>query len=273
MTKPKRESHTTQDADDESGLRPHPVMPAYYGDADARQEWVDDLFDRTAEHYDWITDAMSFGSGRWYRRWALIRYGLAPGMRLLDVGSGTGVIALAAQERVGSQGQVTALDPSQGMLARACNGGVRCPVNGYAETLPVADGRFDMLTMGYALRHVDDLVRTFVEFRRSLAPGGRVLLLEITPPRSRLGYRWLRFYLRRIVPLMARLGRRSRDTELLMRYYWDTIDGCVSPQRILQALSDAGFEQASRHVVFGIFSEYTAVNPVSASSGMGTTMR
>lgn len=252
-------SQPTRDAGD--GVAPHPVLSEYYGSAAQRQAWVDDLFDRTAGHYDWITDVMSFGSGRWYRRWALQRYGLAAGMRLLDVGSGTGVLAQAAQQRVGDDGNVVALDPSQGMLDQAARAAVRLPVNGHAETLPVADQAFDMLTMGYALRHVSDLAEAFREFRRVLAPGGRVLLLEITPPRGRVGYAVLRCYLRRIVPLIARLGRRSRDAQLLMQYYWDTIEGCVPPERILAALEAAGFEQVQRHVIFGIFSEYTGIAP------------
>lgn len=240
---------------------PHRVLSEYYGSAEARQAWVDELFDRTAGHYDWITDVMSFGSGRWYRRWALQRYGLASGMRLLDVGSGTGVIAKAAQQRVGDDGQVVALDPSRGMLERAVRAGVGSPVTGRGEKLPVGDGGFDMLTMGYALRHVSDLNTAFAEFRRALAPGGRLLLLEITPPRGRIGYAALRLYLRRMVPWLARMGRRSSDAQLLMQYYWDTIDGCVPPERILAALDAAGFEQVRRHVIGGIFSEYTGIKP------------
>jgi demethylmenaquinone methyltransferase/2-methoxy-6-polyprenyl-1,4-benzoquinol methylase len=243
-------------------------MPEYYGRAEARQDWVDGMFDRTAGDYDWITDIMSFGSGRWYRRWALQRYGVSPGMRLLDVGSGTGVIAQAAQQQVGPEGAVVALDPSRGMLAQAGQAGVVAPVNARAEALPLGSNAFHRLTMGYALRHVDDLVATFSEFRRVLAPGGRLLLLEITPPRGRFGYRALRFYLRRVVPLIARLGRRSRDAELLMRYYWDTIDACVPPERILEALQAAGLEAVQRHVIGGIFSEYSGTKPASVDSSV-----
>ena len=54
-----------------------------------------------------------------------------------------------------------------------------------AEALPFPDGRFEFLSMGYALRHVADLRSTFQEYHRVLAPGGRLLILEITPPRSR----------------------------------------------------------------------------------------
>ena len=69
-----------------------------------------------------------------------------------------------------------------------------------------------------------------------LRPNGRVLILEITPPRSRLGYAVLRFHLNRIVPFFARIRSRSAEAEKLMHYYWDTIRSCVPPETILDAL-------------------------------------
>lgn len=251
---------------DEHVAPPHPVISRYYRSAAERQQWVDSMFDASAVHYDWIANVMSFGSGRWYRGWALRRNGLQPGMHLLDVGTGTGVIAGLAQEQVKPDGAVVAVDPSEGMLEQARAGGVENTMTGQAEDLPVGDRRFDMLTMGYALRHVSDLDRTFAEYRRVLAPGGKVLLLEVTPPRSRIGYWLLRFYLRRIVPLVTRIFRRSRDAQVLMSYYWDTIENCVPPETILERLRAAGFEQVHRHVIFGIFSEYTAVRPADGST-------
>lgn len=66
-------------------LPPLPVLPAYFHDEESRRERVSAMFDSTARHYDWITSVMSFGSGRWYRRDALLRHGLAAGMSQLDV--------------------------------------------------------------------------------------------------------------------------------------------------------------------------------------------
>lgn len=246
---------------------PHPVLSEYYRDEAERQRRVNQLFDASARHYDWINRVMSLGSGRHYRREALLRAGLAPGMRLLDVGSGTGVIALLGQEIVGSTGEVVALDPSPGMLEIARRAGVRNTVPGRAESLPFADAGFDLLTMGYALRHVADLRVTFTEYLRVLQPGARLLILEITRPRPGLGYHFLKFYLGTLVPLATRLLRGSREAQTLMRYYWDTIEHCVPPATILAALEAAGFEQVRRDVVLGIFSEYSAVRPQARLPG------
>lgn len=238
---------------------PHPVLADYYSREEERRTRVDGLFDSSAEHYDWITDVMSFGSGRWYRRQALERAGVIAGDQVLDVGAGTGVVSWLAQGIVGEDGLVVALDPSKGMLNQAVKLGVRRVTQGLGESLPFADNTFDYITMGYALRHVADLNAAFHEYQRVLKPGGKVLLLEITRPRGPIGTMVLKAYLKGVIPTLARVFRRSADTELLMKYYWDTIEHCVPPATILQALTRVGLTGVERHVVLGIFSEYTAV--------------
>ncbi len=68
--------------------------------------------------------------------------------------------------------------------------------------------------------------------------------------------------MRVMVPLAARLVARHRDTPELMRYYWDTIEACAAPEKILEALREAGFAEVDRHVELGIFSEYRGVKPL-----------
>jgi demethylmenaquinone methyltransferase/2-methoxy-6-polyprenyl-1,4-benzoquinol methylase len=243
-------------------LRPHPLLTRYYADEAQRRRRVGTWFDQAAPDYDWVNRAMSFGSGRWYRRSALIRNGLAAGMTMLDAGSGTGVIAAEAQGIVGGiggGGKVVALDPSLGMLGQAARRGVQTRIRGVAEALPFASGSFDFVSMGYALRHVPDLRATFSEYRRVLKPGGKLLILEITPPRSRIAFHLLKVYLGRFVPLIAGFGQGGRTSRELMEYYWDTVESCVPPPVILDGLAEAGFTRPLRHVVQAIMSEYTGI--------------
>ena len=237
-------------------LPPHPVLGEYYGDASQRERFVRNIFDETAEWYDDIIGMLSFGSGNHYRRMALQRGGLAPGTRLLDLATGTGVVARAA---AAVTNDIVTTDVSIGMLLAGRRKHQLPLLQSAGERLPFRDASFDMLTIGFALRHFADLRVLFDELHRVLRPNGRVLILEITPPRSRFGYAVLRFHLNRIVPFFARLRSRSAEAEKLMHYYWDTIRSCVPPETILDALRAAGFDDAKRHVELGTFSEYTGV--------------
>jgi demethylmenaquinone methyltransferase/2-methoxy-6-polyprenyl-1,4-benzoquinol methylase len=240
-------------------LAPHRPLTHYYARAEDRQRHVTDLFDRTATHYEWICRVMSLGLGQTYRRQALERSGLTRGMRVLDVATGTGLVARAAAEVVGSSRCVVGLDPSRGMLLEARKALPVPLVQGVGETLPFPGDSFDFISNAYALRHVGDLEGAFAEYRRVLKPGGRLLILEISRPSSRVGLTLLRFYLESLVPWIARWGTGSGDARLLMKYYWDTIAECVPPGVILSALAWSGFRRTERRVVFGIFSEYVAV--------------
>jgi len=241
-------------------LKPHPTLDRYYGRSDERPQFVRRMFDATACDYDRIEGPMALGSGRWYRREALERAGLGPGMRVLDVAIGTGLVAREAVQLAG-EGLVTGLDPSLGMMLEARRQLRLAGILGLGEQIPAADGSFDFLSMGYGLRHLGDLTAAFREFRRVLKPGGRVCLLELTRPDGKALAGLVRFYLRRVVPVLARLRTRSADAELMMRYFWDTIENCVPPESILRALDAAGFADVHRVLAIGLFSEYTGRKP------------
>src|SRR5512134_877007 len=98
---------------------PHPPLQAYFRSEAERRGWVRNIFDRTAADYERVERAMAFGTGPWYRRQALLRAGLAPGMRVVDVGVGTGLVAREAARIVGFASLVTGVDPSPGMLGSA----------------------------------------------------------------------------------------------------------------------------------------------------------
>lgn len=240
---------------------PHRVLTQYYRSEDDRAPFITTLFDRAARHYDWIGHLLAFGSGPYYRRRTLARAGLRPDMKLLDVATGTGQVARAAARILGDERGVVGLDPSAGMLREARRVHAGPLVQGRAEAIPVRDDAFDMLSMGFALRHVTTLERAFAEYRRVLKPGGRLLMLEISRPRSAVA-RWaIRVYFQQILPLLIRIGTRSPDARLLMTYYWDTIDECVPPAMILSALQQAGFVDVEHTVRGACLSEYVARKP------------
>lgn len=237
-------------------LPPHPPLEDYYGDASQRERFVRGIFDDTAAWYDSTIAFMSAGSGDRYRREALLRNGLKPGMKMLDLASGTGVVARAALETTKNELDLVAVDPSAGMLLAGRRKQRLRTVQGTAESIPVASSSFDFLTIGFALRHFADLNVVFRECHRVLRPGGTLLILELTAPRSAAGRGLLGVYLGHLVPLYARWRSGRPDAAKLMRYYWDTIRTCVDPEAILSAMREAGFSGVSRHVELKVFSEY-----------------
>ncbi|HEU4458420.1 MAG TPA: class I SAM-dependent methyltransferase [Methylibium sp.] len=241
-------------------LPPHPPLRDYYADEDERHRWLKRVFDDTAADYDRIERVLGLGSGSWYRHRALQNAGLRAGMQVLDVGIGTGLVAREALKLIGPQGRVVGVDPSPGMMSEAKLAGVELR-EGRAEALPAADGSADFVSMGYALRHLSDVSAAFAEFHRVLKPGGRVVILEITRPQSRLGRALLKAYMRVAVPAIAAVVGRRRKTSELWRYYWDTIDACIAPPTICSALHAQGFVDVDREVELGIFSAYRATRP------------
>jgi demethylmenaquinone methyltransferase/2-methoxy-6-polyprenyl-1,4-benzoquinol methylase len=240
-------------------LAPHGALERFYDGGSDRARYVRDLFDRGASEYDWVSRMMSLGTDRNYRRQALQRAGISGASRVLDVATGTGLVARAIRECGVPEASIVGLDPSRGMLTENRRGGRLSLVQAMGEKLPFRDGAFDFVVMGYALRHVEDLAVLFGEFHRVLRSGGRVLILEISRPRSRWGCALCAFYMRRLFPVLARLSGRSGVTAELVDYYWATIAGCVPPESIMAALAQAGLGQVRRATLGPLLSDYVAV--------------
>jgi demethylmenaquinone methyltransferase / 2-methoxy-6-polyprenyl-1,4-benzoquinol methylase len=166
------------------------------------------IFPGIAAEYSRMGAVLSMGQdGRW-RRTMVSHVNALPGSLVLDVASGTGLVAreLAARKRF----RVVALDPSEPMLRAGLPAnelaGLRAqihPVLGRAEQLPFGDAAFDAVTFTYLLRYVDDREATMRELARVLRPGGTLASLEfhIPDPRSLYAGWWL--YTRTVLPLMG----------------------------------------------------------------------
>ncbi|MCW3029411.1 MAG: ubiE [Solirubrobacterales bacterium] len=184
------------------------------------------MFDRIAGVYDLMNTAMTAGLHHRWRARAADEARVAPGSRVLDVATGTGDLALELARRVSPGGEVVGSDFAEGMLDRAraktdANGaGVRPRFEwGDALELPYADDSFDAATVGFGARNFDDLAAGLAEMVRVVAPGGRVVVLEITTPTRPPLSLFYRVWFDRVVPALGRLAgaassrpSRSRDS-------------------------------------------------------------
>jgi demethylmenaquinone methyltransferase / 2-methoxy-6-polyprenyl-1,4-benzoquinol methylase len=199
---------------------PHPMIERYYATGDQKRVFLRSIFDDTAGDYDRVERWLSLGSGSWYRRQALRRAGLSQGMSVVDVAMGTGLVTREARALVGPDASIIGIDPSPGMMAQS-NLNITSHV-ARAEAIPVPDASADFVSMGYALRHLEDLVVAFREFARVLKPGGTVCILEITKPRSRIGQFGMKAYLSTLGATVGLFTKLSPRTPELWSYYWQT---------------------------------------------------
>lgn len=168
------------------------------------------LFEGLPARYDRAGAVMSFGQDPRWRRALVEAAAPRPGQHLLDVATGTGLVALALARRGAT---VVGLDQSPQMLASARAKLKRSPeladrisfVQGEAERLPFETASFDALTFTYLLRYVDDRVATLAELARVVRPGGRIAMLEFGVPGSPVARALWRAHTRLGLPLLGRL--------------------------------------------------------------------
>jgi len=140
------------------------------------------IFTGIGTSYDRVATVLSLGQDPRWRRALVDAIAARPSDRVLDVATGTGMVARALRERYGCR--VVGLDQSADMLAMARTraGVYEALVQGRAERLPFADAEFDHLTFTYLLRYVDDPAAVMRELARVVKPGGRVAMVEFGLP-------------------------------------------------------------------------------------------
>ncbi len=184
--------------------------PESSGQGSDRKAHALELFAGLPSRYDWAGAVMSFGQDPRWRRATVDAIQPRPGQRVLDVATGTGMVAFELAAR---GAEVVGLDQSEQMLGGASAKLARRPdlagrvrfVIGEAERLPFADGEFDALTFTYLLRYVDDVQRTMTELARVIRPGGRIAMLEFGVPSRRLLRALWRVHTRVALPLIGRV--------------------------------------------------------------------
>jgi demethylmenaquinone methyltransferase/2-methoxy-6-polyprenyl-1,4-benzoquinol methylase len=146
-----------------------------------KQRRVASVFDSVASKYDLMTDVLSMGAHRLWKKFTLELCGLRAGHHVLDLAGGTGDLALKQAAIVGEKGRVCLADINAAMLQqgrdRVINKGlvgIIDTVQCNAEILPFDDNSFDCITIAFGLRNVTDKAKALASMYRVLKPGGRL---------------------------------------------------------------------------------------------------
>jgi demethylmenaquinone methyltransferase/2-methoxy-6-polyprenyl-1,4-benzoquinol methylase len=245
--------------------------------ASPRKREAIELFRGLPARYDALSAALSFWQDPRWRRALVSAADPHAGDRVLDVATGTGMVAAELLRRC--ECSLVGIDQSAAMLARArarfAVAGSRVElIEGQAEALPFADASFDVLTFTYLLRYVDDPAATIRELARVLRPGGRIASLEFgVPPLAPARWAW-RVYTALGLPLLGRLA--SREWAQVGRFLGPSIRGFYARHplaRIEEYWHQAGLEDVVvRRMSLGggvVMSARRAVEGPAAGSGAG----
>jgi demethylmenaquinone methyltransferase/2-methoxy-6-polyprenyl-1,4-benzoquinol methylase len=204
-------------------------------------EQVREMFASIARRYDAANEVLSLGVHRGWRRAAVRLSGAIPGDRVLDCATGTGDLALAFKRAVGPTGEVVGTDFCEEMLAPAPAKARRAGLEVRFEVadalaLPYADRSFDVASIAFGIRNVDDPVRCLREMARVVRPGGRVVVLEFGQPRGPFGALF-RLYSRQVMPALGGLLTGNRSA---YEYLPRTAAAFPAGDRFLALMSESG---------------------------------
>jgi demethylmenaquinone methyltransferase / 2-methoxy-6-polyprenyl-1,4-benzoquinol methylase len=248
--------------------------------------YVHEMFVRIAHRYDLMNRLMTLGRDRAWRRYTVSQVGLGSREadsqnlkpeRVLDVATGTGDLALEVLRQHPTT-QVFGLDFVAKMLALAqqkAAAAQRSPrqrpdldsptldhrsltlLAGDALRIPFADGMFDAIVTGFALRNVTDIPAAFAEMARVTRPGGRLACLEIAKPRAPFFRQLFAFYFYRIVPLV---GGWITGQPAAYTYLPHSLTAFLTPNEIAEVMRRTGWQEVRyRRLMLGTVAVHVGV--------------
>ena len=223
-------------------------------------EKIQQMFGAIAPRYDFLNRLLSFGIDRRWRKKAVRLLKYREGSRILDVATGTGDVALEIARSTPASVRITGADFCKEMIEL---GVVKVAASPYAaridmkvapcEDLPFANNTFDSITIAFGIRNVVDRKLGLAEMWRVLRPGGRMIILEFSTPRSQLFRQIYYFYFRRLLPVVGGLFSRYNA----YKYLPDSVLEFPSHEEFSRMISEAGFRNIHIHeLTFGIATIY-----------------
>lgn len=215
------------------------------------------MFDLVAARYDLTNDILTFGADRSWRRATRRAVAAKPGEKVLDVACGTGTSAV---EYAKDGADVVASDFSAGMVAVARK---RHPdltvIQADALDLPFEDATFDVVTISYGIRNVEDPEAALAEMARVTKPGGRLVIAEFSHPTWRPFAALYRFFLTHVLPRVAALTSSNASS---YTYLVESIRAWPDQNAFGRQIARCGWERVQwRNLSGGIVALHRAFRP------------
>lgn len=243
-----------------------PDLSKRFDAAGGKPAYVRTMFDRISRVYDLMNRVMTFGlDGRW-RDFAARQAPLRSGERALDIGCGTGDMAIAIARRGPLDAHVVGVDFSEGMLAvgreklRRLDLSDRVELRqGDGQRLDFADGAFDAVSSAWVVRNLADIPAGFREMRRVTRPGGRVVCLEMSHPYNPI-FNWgFHLYFDQLVPLLGKLIGKSFDA---YSYLPSSVVSHPDAPTLMRIMREAGWSDVRYYYLLGgVVAVHVATNP------------
>lgn len=229
----------------------------------ARAHYVQTMFARIAGHYDLMNRLMTFGQDLKWRRFVIAQARLPQNGRLLDIATGTGDIALEALRQ---QPSLTAVGGD--FTIEMMQVGKRIPQRQAilwttADTLalPFPPNTFHAVTSGFLMRNVIDVPGAFREQLRVTKPGGRVVVLESSPPKDNFLKPFIRLHLNWVIPTLGRLISGNADA---YRYLPESTQTFKGPAELANIMRQTGFIHVDYKLfMFGTIAIHVGTKPES----------
>ncbi|MBL0060321.1 MAG: ubiquinone/menaquinone biosynthesis methyltransferase [bacterium] len=217
------------------------------------------MFDRISSTYDKLNRFFSLGVDRLWRRAAVKSLALGPRMRVLDCSAGTGDMAFEAHRQC-SDVHTTLFDPSAKMLKLADEKAKRLQITAYAlkcgaaERIDAADQSYDRFMVAFGIRNFQDLGTGLTELYRVLKPGGKGVILEFTPDRSKFIDKVFKTYMWWV---MRPVGGAVSDDREAYKYLAETIQRFPASTTLIAKFHAAGFSKVeATPLSFGIATRF-----------------
>ncbi|MFT4022293.1 MAG: bifunctional demethylmenaquinone methyltransferase/2-methoxy-6-polyprenyl-1,4-benzoquinol methylase UbiE [Flavihumibacter sp.] len=244
---------------------PHDHILPYGEGKQNKKQQVAEMFDQIAFRYDFLNRFLSGGIDLYWRRKAISQLKAGKPRKILDVATGTGDFALAADKYLKPE-HITGIDISKGMLElgrkkveKAGLTGRITLLEGDSEALPFAENEFDAVTVAFGVRNFENLEKGLKEMLRVLKPGGKLVILEFSRPRQAVFSKLYQWYMNKITPGIGSMISRNREA---YSYLSKSVKAFPEGEALRAILEQCGYgDTAFKPLSFCIATIYTGYKP------------